>query len=126
MSPMERLLGALRSLSLDPETAMAERVAPLLYVDAPEGASPILRKAYYESAARNLLLFEALDELTVDFDARGLRPVILKGADFARRLYPSPAVRPMSDLDLWVRPEEVERAESALASLGYSPVPDMS
>ncbi len=40
MSPMERLLGALRSLSLDPETAVAERVAPLLYFDAPEASFP--------------------------------------------------------------------------------------
>ena len=126
MSPTERLLGALRSLSLDPETAAAERVAPLLYLDRPESASPILRKSYYESAAKNLLLLEALDELTGAFAARGVFPVVLKGADFARRLYSDAAMRPMGDLDLWVRPEEVDLAESVLASLGYGPVPDMT
>ena len=127
LAPMERLLAALQSLSLDPETAAAERVAPLLYFGALEGAGPALRKAYYESAARNLLLFEALDELTAAIVSRGVRPVLLKGADFARTLYPSAALRPMSDLDLWVSPEEVARAESALASLGYRPgVPEMT
>jgi len=127
VAPMTRLLAALRSLDLDPETATAERVAPLLYHGALERAAPVLRKAYYESAARNLLLFEALDELTAALASREVRPVLLKGADFARHLYPSAALRPMSDLDLWVSPEEVARAESALASLGYRPgVPEMT
>jgi hypothetical protein len=124
---MERLLAALQSLSLDSKTAAAERVAPLLYFGAPEGAAPFLRKAYYESAARNLLLLDALDELTAALASRGVRPVLLKGADFATGLYPSAALRPMSDLDLWVAPEEVTLAESALARLGYRPgAPDMT
>jgi hypothetical protein len=121
---MDRLLAALHSLSLDPETAVAERVAPLLYHAE---KAPELRKAYYESAARNLLLFEALDELTSALAARGVRPVLLKGADFARRLYPNAALRPMSDLDLWISAAEVPPAERALASLGYRPgAPEMS
>lgn len=127
MAPMDRLLAALRSLSLTPEMAAAERIAPLLYFGGPETASPALRKAYYDSAARNLLLFEALDEILRAFGSLGLRPVLLKGADFARRLYPDPALRPMSDLDLWVAPDEVNAAEGALQTLGYrSWAPDMS
>jgi hypothetical protein len=124
---MEPLLAALRGLALDAETATAERVAPLLYFGSRGTASPALRKAYYESGARNLLLLDALDELTAAFASRGVRPVLLKGADFATSLYPSAALRPMSDLDLWVAPDEVARAESALASLGYRPgAPEMT
>ncbi len=124
---MEPLLAALRSLALDAETATAERVAPLLYFGSRDTASPALRKAYYESAARNVLLLDALEELTTGLASRGVRPVLLKGADFATRLYPSAALRPMSDLDLWVAPEEVNRAESVLASLRYRPaVPEMT
>ena len=124
---MEPLLAALRGLALDSETATAERVAPLLYFGSRGAGSPALRKAYYESAARNVLLFDALDELTAALASRGVRPVLLKGADFATSLYPSAALRPMSDLDLWVAPEEVTLAESALASLGYRPgAPDMT
>jgi hypothetical protein len=124
---MERLLAALGNLSLTPERAATERVAPLLYFGGPETASPALRKSYYDSAARNLLLFEALDEILKAFTSCGLRPVLLKGADFARRLYPNPALRPMSDLDLWVAPDEVTGAESVLQALGYrSWAPDMS
>jgi hypothetical protein len=124
---MERLLAALQSLALDSEAAAAERVAPLLYFGSPATASPALQKAYYESAARNVLLLDALDELTSAFASRGVRPVLLKGADFATSLYPSAALRPMSDLDLWVAPEDVTLAENALASLGYRPaVPEMT
>jgi len=124
---MEPLLAALRGLALDSETATAERVAPLLYFGSRGAGSPALRRVYYESAARNVLLFDALDELTAALASRGVRPVLLKGADFATSLYPSAALRPMSDLDLWVATEEVTLAESALASLGYRPaVPEMT
>jgi hypothetical protein len=124
---MERLLAALEGLALDPGTATSERVAPLLYFNGPETASPALRKAYYETAARNLLLLDALDELTAALGSKGVRPVVLKGADFARRLYPDAALRPMGDLDLWIEREEIPRAESALALLGYRrAVPEMT
>lgn len=127
VAPMEKLLVALKSLGLDPEAAAAERVAPLLYYGSRDTAPPALRKAYYESAARNLFLLDALDELETALASRGVRPVLLKGADFATSLYPSAALRPMSDLDLWVAPEEAAPAETTLASLGYRPAaPDMT
>ncbi len=126
-APMDLLLEGLRSLRLDPESAVAERVAPLLYFGDRSGAPALLRKAYYESAARNVVLLDALEELTEAFVSRGVRPVVLKGADFARRLYSSAALRPMGDLDLWVSPGEVAAAESVLVSLGYRPgVPEMA
>ncbi len=126
-APMHELLEALRSLRLDPERAVAERVAPLLYFRERSGASLLLRKAYYESAARNVVLLDALDELMEALAFRGVRPVVLKGADFARHLYSLPALRPMGDLDLWVSPGDVAAAESVLGSLGYRPgVPEMS
>jgi hypothetical protein len=124
---MERLLAALERLSLEPKTAAAERVAPLLYFKAPGRASPVLRKAYYESAANNVLQLDALDELTEAFASSRVRHVVLKGADFARSLYPSAALRPMGDVDLLVAREDASRAGSALASFGYRPaIPEMS
>jgi hypothetical protein len=124
---MERLLAAFRELSLDPATAAAERVAPLLYSADPAEASPILRKAYYESAANNILLLDALDELTRAFTSRGVRFVVLKGADFARSLYPDAALRPMGDLDVLVASGDLAGAEAALAGLGYRPgIPEMA
>jgi hypothetical protein len=123
MGSVERLLAALGALSLPPDEAENEGVGPLLY--AASGSSA-LKKAYYQSAARSVVLEDALDEVKGAFAERGVVPVLLKGADFARSLYPSPALRPMGDLDLWVAREEGDLAEDALAKLGYRPaLPEM-
>lgn len=49
----------------------------------------------------------------------GIRPVALKGAVLAHRLYqPIPLSRPSSDVDVLVHPSELERAGQALGGLG--------
>lgn len=49
----------------------------------------------------------------------GIIPVLLKGYGLASRLYPEqPFARPSSDVDVLVLPEEVPKAEVALARLG--------
>jgi hypothetical protein len=123
---MDRLLPALTKLGLDPETAASERVGPLLYLASP-GSAPELRRVYYETAARNVSLLAALAEVRAGLAARGIVPVALKGADLTTSLYPNLALRPMSDLDLWVDGREVGPAEEALRDLGYRPgCPEMT
>lgn len=51
--------------------------------------------------------------------AAGVAPVIVKGMHTAAALFPEPGTRPMSDLDLVLRPAEAPRAEHALAAGGY-------
>jgi hypothetical protein len=52
----------------------------------------------------------------------GIRPVLLKGPAFAHALYPDPAWRPFSDIDLLVGSDERARASAVLADAGYRPV----
>jgi Uncharacterised nucleotidyltransferase len=126
-SVLERLLPALASLDLDEDQALAEQVAPLLYYASPRTARPSFRRAYYETAARNVVLLDALEEVTSRLGATGVRPIVLKGADLATSLYPNIALRPMSDVDLWIAPGEVGAAEETLRSLGYRPgCPEMT
>lgn len=47
--------------------------------------------------------------------------VFLKGAFLAHFIYPHPALRPLRDLDVVVRPEDAERAQEALIAAGYTP-----
>lgn len=47
-------------------------------------------------------------------------PVVLKGAHTARRYFAEPALRPMSDLDVYVGMAAVSAAESALAAAGFA------
>ena len=49
----------------------------------------------------------------------GVRPVVYKGAALARTLYPTPACRPMGDVDLWVGAKEMASAQAALDAIGY-------
>ena len=50
----------------------------------------------------------------------GAQPLVLKGSALAYSHYPDPALRPRSDTDLLIAPSARERAERALAALGYA------
>ena len=54
----------------------------------------------------------------------GLRCIPLKGIFLGRRYYPDRAMRPMSDIDILIAPEESEAVLRLLNSSGYSHRPD--
>lgn len=106
--------------------ALSEGVGPLLYGRLrgrgilPPEAEEALRRAYYATAARNARL---LSELETILHALAPTPVLLlKGAALALAVYENPALRPMGDIDLLVRPGDVDAALEALAGLGYRPL----
>src|SRR5688572_21905356 len=43
--------------------------------------------------------------------------LLLKGAAIATQVYPSPALRPITDLDLWIRAGAMPEAERALGTV---------
>jgi len=51
--------------------------------------------------------------------AAGVEVMLLKGADLRLRLYDDPAARPMTDLDILVSPDQVDRAQGVLKSEGF-------
>jgi hypothetical protein len=51
--------------------------------------------------------------------AGGIRAVLIKGPAFARLLYPDPALREYTDVDLLVKPEAMRHAEKVLADQGF-------
>ncbi|HVB38956.1 MAG TPA: nucleotidyltransferase family protein [Vicinamibacterales bacterium] len=48
--------------------------------------------------------------------------LVLKGAALARLVYADPALRPMRDVDLLVRPRDARRAYEVLQCLGFAPI----
>jgi hypothetical protein len=58
--------------------------------------------------------------------AAQVRTVVLKGPFLAARLYADPSMRFANDLDLLITPADLDRAISALASLGYEAEPESS
>jgi hypothetical protein len=71
------------------------------------------------TARRNEAIYDQLGDALAAFNARGLRPIALKGIHLAALVYPDPALRPMNDIDLLFTLEELPIAESVLESLGY-------
>jgi hypothetical protein len=75
------------------------------------------RRARY----RNLILFDDLRPALGAFRKAGIPSLLLKGAALASAHYPDPGLRPMADLDLLVRPRDVEPACRLMAEHGYHP-----
>jgi hypothetical protein len=64
----------------------------------------------------------ALLEITAQLDCHDIDVLVLKGAALAHLIYEHPGLRPMSDVDLLVRPDDLDRAAQLVSELGYSTV----
>lgn len=78
------------------------------------GLAPVVRI----DAARGMLLRAYGLRMCRALEAAGLPALLLKGADFADQLYPRPALRSFTDIDLLVRPEDFVRAGRVLLAEG--------
>lgn len=114
------------------EAAQQARVAPLVYHVLrekdwlPAPALERLRMAYFATARRNLLAFNALGQAIDHLNAHGIPTLLLKGVALALSLYKNEALRPMGDADLLVPRDDVPRALALLRELGYTtPIPEV-
>lgn len=120
--------------ALATELALREGVGPLFYrglaatglsEQAPAEEVSRLRTAFVASDARFRGSIEpALHGALSTLGAAGIQPVVLKGAALAYTAYPDPALRPMTDLDLLVRREELDVASRLLLGSGFHLHPD--
>jgi len=110
------------------QAAVREGVAPLWYWNAsrhgtlpalPLKAQAELRTAYAQSWKANQILLLELESLAAELKRAHLPAVLLKGANFALRLYPDLGARPMSDLDLLVPFAQIEQAVEIAKKLGF-------
>lgn len=77
-------------------------------------------QAAHRLTAMQALVWQAELEETCDL-LREFAPVALKGAWLAAHSYPSPALRPLRDLDLLVAEADVLKAYDVLLAAGYTP-----
>lgn len=137
LSPLEgqRLEALLQDRRLSWERLLRKaewyRVSALVYYHlrgyAGPGAPPAwaiqrLKAGYVRNAARNVYLMSRLRRALDALRARGIPAIVLKGAALQGTVYPSPALRPMADLDLLVPEDRAEQAQAIIAGLGYSAV----
>jgi hypothetical protein len=82
-----------------------------------------LREVAMAAAARNLSHFELLDRIQRAMRAARLPIVLFKGAALAEVTYGEVALRPMIDVDIWVRDHNMARAVALLKENGFCRAP---
>lgn len=66
----------------------------------------------------NLRMMQVLERISGKFNEARVPLLALKGAALNLTLYDRPDARPMADLDLMIRPQDVERASAILEGMG--------
>lgn len=101
-------------------------VAPLLYNNLkdinifPEQVLSILRNAYLFSVAKNLRKSAALIRLLDLLKNRGIETIPLKGVIASELIFENPGFYYGSDIDILVKPSELQAAKHILISSGYA------
>ncbi len=125
---------ASETLSLDWDRfidyAVEGGVAPMVYVRLLEDQGHIpaevirrLHDFYILAAAENMEYLSCAREIFEICRDKDIEIIALRGINFANTLYPDPALRPLSDIDLLVRPEQSDQLTAGLTSLGYWNIP---
>jgi hypothetical protein len=84
----------------------------------PELASYLEADAY-SAAGENSMHWQNLEQMSADFAEANIPIVLLKGAALAETVYGGRDRRTMSDVDLWLRQSDVERACRIMGRLGF-------
>lgn len=77
------------------------------------------RDRWFECNAQSLLLRQRTTRIVAALAQAGLRVGIVKGEDFADRLYAQPGLRPFRDIDLFLPREGMAAAASVMEALGF-------
>ncbi len=80
-----------------------------------------IRTEYFECAWRNNNLYNDLSKILKALQQENIPVILLKGAHLAQIVYSNIALRPMSDIDILVKKNDLPKAKKLLLGLGYSP-----
>jgi hypothetical protein len=78
-----------------------------------------LNRVFLMAAARNMRAGRQIQSVTDALKDAGIPVILLKGHALARTVYPDPALRQSSDIDLLVQPHNIPASEKILEKLGY-------
>ncbi len=99
----------------------AYRGVEVTHADIPADLRARWQRQTRAAELRAVQLEEQVSRVLTACRLAGVSPVVLKGALFAARDYPTPGMRPYADIDLLLSREDLGRAGEALAAVGYSP-----
>lgn len=86
---------------------------------------PPERKTEFQKTGRavlrnSLLLFHQFDSIRTLLNENSVRFIPFKGAELAREVYPDLSLRRMSDLDILIHPDDIDRAIALLRTDGWT------
>jgi len=115
-----------KAADIDHLDGAANRLLPLLYYQLniagiSDSEVPRLRGIYRYHWCRNQLLLSELRSILVALNDSDIPALLLKGTALIERYYHDPGLRPMSDIDLMVRPDYLSTAYIVLKKLGWLP-----
>jgi hypothetical protein len=113
----ERLLALAARHNLLP--LLHDRLRDLDDEQIPQEVLAQAESAYYLNLRRNVLLQHELGQIVGSLNEQGIEVIVLKGGALAWTVYATPALRPMCDLDLLVRPEQIESFSLVVEGLGF-------
>ncbi|MEA3280027.1 MAG: nucleotidyltransferase family protein [Thermodesulfobacteriota bacterium] len=109
--------------------AFEEGLASFLYLhcrnlgtltNLPESSRKLLIRIYAETLLINRHMIKVLEELDEYVKRYEIQVIVLKGASLINWVYEDIGLRPMEDVDLMVRPENMYDIKRALERMGFS------
>jgi len=109
------------------EDSIRLRVAPLLYssisecagIEIPKKVVAILEKYYYKNLGRNVLIYDTFKQIAEILNKEKIKAVALKGIVLAEHIYKNIALRQLSDIDLLVPVENINKCAELLFNQGF-------
>ncbi len=103
-----------------------KRLLPMVYdrmrgVGVNEPVMGELKKIYCQSWYKTKAAFHVFSAVLALLEREGINTLLLKGVPLAVSYYGKAALRPMSDLDVLVRPEQAHAAIAVLTGAGWQP-----
>lgn len=113
------------------EESRDNSIAPFLYYhlapyqkNIPADIFLELKNTFDNAKQDNHLLYQELQKIILSFKEKNIKFILLKGIDLAKRVYPDIGLRPMTDIDILVRKEDLPKIEEALIPLNYLMYPN--
>ncbi|MCK4244328.1 MAG: signal peptidase I, partial [Candidatus Omnitrophica bacterium] len=78
-----------------------------------------IKKDYYQTLTRNILIQEEIKPILKSFEEKNIKVILLKGIALGTTVYSSPGLRPMSDVDILIKDEDLLEVNHILNRFGY-------
>ncbi len=116
-------------VDIDNMDGASYRLIPLLHYNltqlgVQDNIMPRLKGISRYHWCKNHILLEKLSSLLKMLDQNNIEVMLLKGSALINQYYESPALRPMSDIDIMVRPKKLNETIAILKNSGWVPTMD--